>query len=183
MRTTILAIVVLTRTIATAQQTEPKGRPNRRDRSRNTDANDPQGKGSVGGQKQNRFQIDVPKHSIGLSLGRLTKDSITISVRTNQDLAGNITYGTEKDSIFTETPERITQQGISVQERLDSLKASTRYYYRFVSRKLDAPEYDRGEENSFHTARSPSSTFTFVVQSDSTLGSKPHSRTLREIDA
>ena len=92
MRTPILAIVDFTSPIAMAQQNEPKGRRKREDRSKNTHANDLHGKGfSVGGEKQTHFEIDVTEPSIGLSLGRPNKDSITTSLGAFQDLQGNIT--------------------------------------------------------------------------------------------
>ena len=49
---------------------------------------------------------------------------------------------------------------------IGSLQPNTRYYYQFRSRTPGAASYGNSAEYTFHTARSPGSTFTFTVQAD-----------------
>jgi hypothetical protein len=50
---------------------------------------------------------------------------------------------------------------------ITGLQGNTRYYYRMVYRPVGAASWTARDEHSFHTQRSPDSTFTFTVTADS----------------
>jgi predicted phosphodiesterase len=129
-------------------------------------AADQRGKARGGGHGLTEFHTDVPAHPLDFVLGRPTGNSITLSVLAYQDMEGYVAYGTEAGRYSTETPKQLFKQGQPVEVLMTSLQPDTRYFYRFRSRPPGTDKFSEGEESSFHTARPPGKTFTFVVQAD-----------------
>ncbi len=86
-----------------------------------------------------------------------------------EDSEGYVAYGTHSGTYATETPLQRFKKGVPVELVIDGLQANSRYYYRFHWRSTGAKRFDSSPEYSFHTARSPGSTFTFTMTADSHL--------------
>jgi hypothetical protein len=100
-------------------------------------------------------------------LGAPTATSIKVNVfSADQGGAVSVAYGTARGTYDRQTTEKALPAGTPVELALDGLQAGTRYYYRLQFR----PSGSSGlytDESTFHTARSPGSTFTFCLQGDS----------------
>jgi hypothetical protein len=66
-----------------------------------------------------------------------------------------------------QTPTSIIEPSVPFEDVIAYLQPNTRYYYRMCYRPLGAEEFTKGQECTFHTQRTPGSTFTFGVQGDS----------------
>jgi hypothetical protein len=100
-------------------------------------------------------------------LGRPTNHSITASILAPHDLEIFLEYGVKSAAYTTKTAPSLLNNGRPVEVLLDRLQPNTRYYYRLRYRPRGSGDYAAGAENSFHTQRPPSATFTFGVQGDS----------------
>ena len=103
-------------------------------------------------------------------LGRPTAESITVGVIVDQPVELYIEYGVQP-GVYLGTSATSTFAAGPIQVMLDGLSPDTQYYYRLryrVPSSTDDPF--AGEEHTFHTQRSPSSTFTFTIQTDSHQG-------------
>ena len=101
-------------------------------------------------------------------LGSPTADSIRVNVFSATQ-SGNVavTYGTSPGQPDRQSATTSLQAGKAVEVVLGNLAANTRYYYRVQFSAADGTGSAVTEENSFHTARPPGSTFTFAIQGDS----------------
>jgi predicted phosphodiesterase len=106
---------------------------------------------------------DVPAHPFDLILGRPTAKSVTVSVRSHDDVEGFLAYGTESGKLAAKTAKRQFKQGEPAEIVLSSLTPNTRYYYQFRSARGNSAEF------AFHTARPPGGPFTFTITADSHL--------------
>jgi len=117
----------------------------------------------------NSFNTTVPAHAYDLILARPESNSVTLSVLAYQDLEGEVVYGTQPGACLIRTPVQECKAGVPVEFVIGSLRPNTPYYYQFRSRASGATRLSDGPECSFHTARSPGSTFTFTLTADSHL--------------
>jgi len=104
-------------------------------------------------------------------LGRPTDTSIAVNSFADVDLEVYLEYGTAPGNYTRQTPHAFFQGGNPIEFVIDQLDPNTRYYYRMNYGRSDAAlgEFSHRDEHSFHTQRSPGSTFTFTVQADSHL--------------
>lgn len=112
---------------------------------------------------QNSACNDVPVHPFDLILGRPTSNSVTVSVLCYDDAEGFIAFGTQAGKLTAKTPSQAFRKGEPVEVVLSSLLPNTRYHYQLHLGRAKSGEF------TFHTARSPGSTFTFTVTADSHL--------------
>jgi len=100
-------------------------------------------------------------------LGRPTGCCITMNVLSNDSIEAYFEYGTQSCVYDGRTATFIIQAGVPVEDVIAYLQPNTRYYYRMRYRSPGAEEFAEGQECTFHTQRTPGSTFTFGVQGDS----------------
>jgi hypothetical protein len=131
------------------------------------------------------FRTDVPAHDIDVVLGRPTRDSVVVSVRTTADSEGCVEWRPANATQARRTPIRPFPAGSPVEIRLDGLSADTACVARILSRQTAATELTPGEELSFHTQRPRGAAFAFTVIADSHLdnGTDPalYERTVRNV--
>ncbi len=102
-------------------------------------------------------------------LGRPTDKSVTINALADEDLEVYFEYGTTP-TIYTDKTETTLFPGDNpIETVIENLSSDNRYYYRMCHRKPGTSNFSKREEHSFHTQRSPGSTFVFTIQSDSHL--------------
>lgn len=126
------------------------------------------GKGNQNGQVNDISQnlsFDIPVHTMDVILGRPTDKSITLSVLAYTPQTVSVTYGTTSGYYTSQTDSINLEANIPQTIELTNLHPDTLYYY-----------FLNGVENTFHTARSSGSTFTFVIQADSHLDSNTNSQ-------
>ncbi len=121
-------------------------------------------------------------------LGEPTARSIRAKVFSPaQDGTVRIEYGAAPGTLDRQTPERNLAAGVPLLLELPDLTPNSRHYYRLRFRAPNATATTVTEEFSFHTARTPGSTFAFTVQADSHLDENSdlnlYRRTLRNIRA
>jgi len=100
-------------------------------------------------------------------LGRPTDCCITINVLSNDPLEAYFEYGTQSGVYDDRTAASTIPAGEPVEDVIAYLLPNTRYYYRIRYRRPGAEQFAEGREHTFHTQRTPGSTFTFGVQGDS----------------
>jgi hypothetical protein len=100
-------------------------------------------------------------------LGCPTDKSITINVLSNDKLEAYFEYGTQSGLYTYRTTISKIEAAVPFEEVITNLQSNMRYYYRMCFRRPDAVEFNEGPEYTFHTQRSPGSTFTFGIQGDS----------------
>jgi hypothetical protein len=99
-------------------------------------------------------------------LGRPTDTSITVNVVPSADGQVYFKYGTATGVYTGQTSNAALVSGTPTDVVMQGLTPNTRYYYRMVS-SSDGTNWVDGDEHSFQTQRSPGSTFTFTITSDS----------------
>ena len=102
-----------------------------------------------------------------IALGCPTDCCITINALSNEPIEAYFEYGTQPGVYDDRTATSIIQAGVPVEDVIAYLQPNTRYYYRMRYRPPEAEEFAEGQECTFHTQRTPGSTFTFGVQGDS----------------
>lgn len=100
-------------------------------------------------------------------LGCPTDCCITINVLSNQPLEAYFEYGTQSGVYDNHTATSIVTGRAPLEDVIAYLQPNTRYYYRMRYRRPGTDEFAEGQEHTFHTQRTPGSTFTFGVQGDS----------------
>jgi hypothetical protein len=100
-------------------------------------------------------------------LGRPTDCCITINMISNEPLDAYFEYGTQSGIYGNRTATSIVDPGIPLEDVIAYLLPNTKYYYRMRYRRPGTNEFTEGQEYTFHTQRTPGSTFTFGVQGDS----------------
>lgn len=106
---------------------------------------------------------NIPAHAFDIVLGRPTADGITFSILCNQDVSGQIAYGTTPGSMTGFTAPTAFKKGEPSEMVISKLNPNTKYYYQFRAGQISSPVY------TFHTARSPGSPFVFSITADSHL--------------
>ena len=114
-------------------------------------------------------------------LGRPTDNSVTLSVVFDQNVNFQVEYGVAPSSYIQMTTLTTAQSQIPNVFDLTNLLQNKRYYYRIKFRKQGTVTFLYSPEYSFHTQRSPGSTFTFVIEADEHLYDKKGVRSLYEI--
>ena len=99
-------------------------------------------------------------------LGRPTDAAVTVNAAALNDLEAYYEYGTEPGSYDGMTASVQLPAGEPVNVLIEGLEPNTRYYYRMRYREPGAERFAERPERTFHTARPPGSTFTFVVEFD-----------------
>jgi len=131
------------------------------------------------------FRTDVPAHAVDVVLGRPTRDSVVVSVRTTADAEGSIEWRREGATDATRTATRSFKTDTPSEVRLEALAPDTAFVARLWLRTPPSTEFTPGEELRFHTQRAPGRPFSFAVQADSHLdgGTDPalYERTLRNV--
>ena len=110
-------------------------------------------------------QVDFPGPEL---LCRPTDSSVTVNVVANADLEVYFEYGTTPglNPHSSTTPTTYTANE-PIKVAIDGLLPNTQYFYRMVYREAGETEWIARGEHSFHTQRSPGSTFAFTIISDS----------------
>lgn len=104
--------------------------------------------------------LEVPPHAFDLLLGRPTSNSVTVSLRCEQDTEGWIEYGTNSATLAMKTPARTIAAGDPVELELSDLRPDASYAYRFCTAGTSSPVH------LFHTARPAGRSFTFTITAD-----------------
>jgi hypothetical protein len=101
-------------------------------------------------------------------LARPTDHSITLNVVANTVLQAYAEYGTTSGAYPNSTSSVTAAANDPIVIVIDGLAADTKYYYRLRYRVSGSVgSYFVRTEHTFHTQRSPSSTFSFAITSDS----------------
>ena len=99
-------------------------------------------------------------------LGRPTDTTVTVNAAAVKDLEAYYEYGTEPGSYSGRTASIRLPAGEPVHALIGDLEPNSRYYYRMRYREPGAASFEARAKRSFHTARPPGSSFTFVVEFD-----------------
>jgi hypothetical protein len=149
-----------TSTSATTETLAPTQKPARGSK---TPAPSQGGQGqSQGGNNASQAltSADIPVHPFDVILGRPTTNSIAVSILAYTSQTVYISYGTTSGNYTSQTDAVNIEANVPQTIELTDLQPDTLYYYAL-----------NGVENTFHTARPSSSTFTFTIQADSHLDS------------
>lgn len=104
---------------------------------------------------------------LSVVLGRVTSQSITVSLLSQEAGEAYLEYGTASGKYTKKTKVCSLPKGQAVEFTLDKLQSNTAYFYQVQMRTSAAGAFQARPECRFHTQRSPGSTFTFCVQGDS----------------
>lgn len=99
-------------------------------------------------------------------LGRPTDTAVTVNAAAVKDLEAYYEFGTDPGSFSGRTASIRLPAGEPVQALIGDLEPNSRYHYRMRYREPGAASFEARAERSFHTARPPGSSFTFVVEFD-----------------
>ncbi len=105
-------------------------------------------------------------------LGRPTNSSVTLNVIAGFPVEAYVRYGTMPGTYSDSTSPASFAADEPIVIPVTGLKANTQYYYRFCYRRTGDTEFIIRDEYSFHTQRSPGSTFCFNITADSHLYDK-----------
>jgi hypothetical protein len=100
-------------------------------------------------------------------LGRPTDHSVTVNVVADTALEVYFEYGTTSGVYTGQTGTATFAANTPIEMVIDGLESNTQYYYRMRYRQGGAGAFNARDEHSFHTQRSPGSTFTFTIIADS----------------
>ena len=99
-------------------------------------------------------------------LSRPTDTAITINAGAVKKVEAYYEYGT-KSGVYTDKTAPVSLPAMEpIAVLIDKLKPNTQYFYRMQYREPGAASFTARAEHTFHTARPPGSTFTFVAQFD-----------------
>jgi hypothetical protein len=101
-------------------------------------------------------------------LGRPTATSVTLSLVANTAIRAYVVYGTVSGGPYpNQTPTTSAAANQPLLIVVNGLASNTRYYYRVMYQPVAGGAWIARDEHSFSTQRTPGSTFTFTVMSDS----------------
>lgn len=100
-------------------------------------------------------------------LGRPTDTSITVTIVPESTIEYHYQYGTSPGSYDGQTPDTTATGGQPHTVLITGLTANTQYYYRMRYHVPGETDWIERTEHAFWTQRTPGSTFTFGVTSDS----------------
>lgn len=99
-------------------------------------------------------------------LGRPTRNSIALSLLAQQAGQYAIDYGYAKTKYAASTPVLSVKAATPAVIEVQGLKSNSTVYYRLKYRSSSAGAWSFGKQQTFRTARSAGSTFSFTVQGD-----------------
>jgi len=114
----------------------------------------------------NYFNVAVPAHDYDLILARPESHSLTISALAYRDMEACVFFGTQPNDCTNQTPPQKLKAGVPFAFFLNPLQSDTKYFYRFHSCLSGKKPFTDSPDYSFHTARSPGSTFAFTMTAD-----------------
>jgi Calcineurin-like phosphoesterase len=120
----------------------------------------------------NYFNVTVPPHAVDIILARPEDRSVTVSVLAYQVMAGAIWYGTQPETLTSQTKLIAMPMGEPANFRLQNLSPNTAYYgqFRWLEKKNSSAEFVTNNiPFRFHTARATGSPFTFTLTADAHL--------------
>ena len=124
----------------------------------------------------------LPAQNYNEILGRPAATSITISILSDQKTEVYWEYGTAQGVYGTVTPHYTVAKDTALAVDFTGLSTDTRYYYRTRYRLSGATgAFLSGPEHTFHTQRSPESTFSFTIEADEHLYDKKGVRSMYQV--
>ncbi|MFY8021155.1 MAG: metallophosphoesterase, partial [Bacteroidia bacterium] len=129
------------------------------------------------GLSSNKLNAQSPN----ILLGRPSNTSITASIMFEQEADFYLEYGIESGVYSQNTSTIHAQPNSPIEVEIDNLQSNKKYYYHLKYKSLNNPNFLTSDEFSFHTQRSPESTFSFTIESDEHLYDKKGVRSLYEI--
>ena len=125
-----------------------------------------QGSGSQGSKPQTfpTSSYAVSDANFNLILGRPTTSTITANLYAKTDMQVTLAYGSSSGNYSTKTDPINLKAGLPQTVELTNLQPDSAYFYQAVAN--GAPS----SEHTFHTQRTPGSTFSFTIDAD------PHNR-------
>lgn len=102
-------------------------------------------------------------------LGRPTDHSVNVNLLPSGDLEVFLKYRNATGPELEKTDRVTVRSGVPENILITGLAPDTAYQYQVCWKLPDAPSDTCSSEYSFHTARSPGSSFVFAVQADSHL--------------
>ncbi|HQE83174.1 MAG TPA: metallophosphoesterase [Candidatus Hydrogenedentes bacterium] len=117
------------------------------------------------------FYTGVPAHDFDIILGRPTGHCITLSILGYIPMDGYVAYGTAVGDLVRKTKIFPLGPGQPQEVLLDELTPGTQHYYQLYLRRAGTDAFVPDETCTFHTQRTPGTSFTFTVQADSHLDS------------
>lgn len=123
--------------------------------------------------------IQAQTHTI--ILGRPTDKAITVNVLFDKKVDFYIEYGTSPNVYDKKTINFKNELKLPDEIELTALSPDTKYFYRLNYKLLNESTYMKSTEYSFHTQRSPGSTFLFTLEADEHLYDKKGVRSLYKI--
>jgi hypothetical protein len=109
----------------------------------------------------------VKSSKLSIVLGCPTDKSVIVSILSAEDIDGYIEYGTSSGNYTNKTDAVVISAGKPTEIVLNELQPNTQYFYRLNYKKQQGDSVMVQPEYSFHTQRSPGSTFIFDIQGDS----------------
>jgi len=108
----------------------------------------------------------VPLFAATELLGRPTDTSIILNMVPNADIQSYIQYGTVSGNYSDQTSISSVTATEPMEILIEDLQPNTRYYYRVLYSVDQGVNWIPRQEYTFHTQRSPGSTFSFLIQTD-----------------
>jgi hypothetical protein len=122
---------------------------------------------TLSGQERKRSIEAGPAVSLSQILGRPTDRSITLSVLSAEGGDAYVEWRRGQAEQARKTATMSVRAGVPAEIALDGLHPDTQYFYQLFMKVPSQASFQPGAECSFHTQRSPGSTFTFALQGDS----------------
>ena len=115
-------------------------------------------------------------------LGRPADSSVTMSVLFDKTTQAYWEYGTLPGTYLATTPTYVVSADSTLKTDFAGLTPDTRYYYKTRYRiNGSTTAYLSGPERTFHTQRTPGSTFTFTMEADEHLYDIKGNRSIYQI--
>jgi hypothetical protein len=131
------------------------------------------------------FRTEVPAHDLDVVLGRPTRDSVVVSLRSLADAEGCVEWRRADATERRRTPVVALPAKTPVEVRLQGLPPDAAFEARVLTRRAPSADLVAGEVLSFHTQRRAGASFAFTVQADSHLDNATdpalYERTLRNV--
>jgi phosphodiesterase/alkaline phosphatase D-like protein len=119
------------------------------------------------------FTLNNIAQQKSIILGRPTNNSITASILFDQNVQYYLEYGLQSGT-YTNTTT-VYSNTLNVPDEIDviGLAPNTQYFYRMQYKLVGSSTYITTPEYHFQTQRAAGSNFTFTVEADEHLYSKP----------
>lgn len=127
------------------------------------------GKENANDKTEARFYNETPAHLYNILLSRPSSHSVVVNIMANEVIDGFIEFGVLPGQLINKTNQYHFLKGKPQFVEISSLKADTKYYYRFVYTKSETTGVQRSGIFFFHTQRAVDQSFVFTIQADSHL--------------